>query len=95
MIRLVGETLTTDSERAGYKELLPPRFLNRHRINETHEHVTFVYFAKTESDVVTINGSDRSDDWRWFTREELSDEQYALQPSIKHYAQQALQELAE
>src|SRR3989344_5859609 len=26
-------------------ELIPPIFVNRHRINEKHEHVTLVYFA--------------------------------------------------
>jgi 8-oxo-dGTP pyrophosphatase MutT (NUDIX family) len=78
----------------GYKELLPPRFLNRHHINETHEHITFVYFAKSATDQVVVAGDDRSDEWRWFTREELADPQYNLRPNIRRYAESALRELA-
>ncbi len=94
-ITLVGEIFQTEPEKAGYKELLPPRFLNRHRINETHEHITFVYFGKSESDNVVVSGDDRSDEWKWFTLQDLDDPLYALQPSIKYYAQQALEKLAE
>ncbi|HAU66083.1 TPA: hypothetical protein DCW61_01930 [Candidatus Uhrbacteria bacterium] len=94
-IKLIGEIIQTEQTSVGYKELLPPRFMNRHRINETHEHITFVYFAKSESDQVVVSGDDRSDDWKWFTLQDLEDPTYALQPSIKHYAQQALKELAE
>ncbi|MBI2473172.1 NUDIX domain-containing protein [Candidatus Uhrbacteria bacterium] len=92
-VTLVGEIPQTEPEKAGYKELLPPRFLNRHRINESHEHVTFVYFAKSDTDEVIASGDDRSDDWKWFTFQELEDPAYALKPSIKHYAQEALKEL--
>ncbi len=94
-VELVGDSFIADIRRENYEELLPPRFLNRHRISETHEHVTCVYFAKAESDVVTVEGHDRSDDWHWFTSEELSDEKYNLKASIKHYAQEALKALAE
>ena len=30
-----------------YHELIPPYFVNRHRINAKHEHVTLTYFAKS------------------------------------------------
>lgn len=94
-VMLYGNISQTEPERTDYKELLPPKFLNRHRINKTHEHITFVYFAKSESDQVVVSGDDRSDEWKWFTLQDLEDPTYALQPSIKHYAQQALKELAE
>src|SRR5689334_15505660 len=35
-----------------YRELVPPKFMNRHRIGATHEHVTLVYFARAASDRV-------------------------------------------
>jgi len=37
-----------------FAELIPPFFLNRHRISESHEHVTMTYIATTESDVINI-----------------------------------------
>ena len=95
-IKLIGEIIQTEQgERSGYKELLPPRFLNRHRINETHEHITFVYFARSDDDTVIVSGDDRSDEWKWFTLQDLEDPAYALQPSIKQYARHALKELSE
>ena len=31
-----------------YQELIPPKFLNRHKINETHEHVSLIYLATSK-----------------------------------------------
>jgi 8-oxo-dGTP pyrophosphatase MutT (NUDIX family) len=74
-------------------ELIAPRFLNRHRINDSHEHVSLIYLATSQSDEVKPSGSDRSDRWRWFTREELDDAQYGLDPTIRYYAMTALLEV--
>src|SRR3989344_4139224 len=41
------------TKKEGYTELIPPQFMNRHRINETHEHITLVYFAKARTDKLT------------------------------------------
>jgi 8-oxo-dGTP pyrophosphatase MutT (NUDIX family) len=94
-VKLIGETIDVDQTRVDYKELMPPRFLNQHKINETHKHISFVYFAKSENDEVVASGDDRSDNWHWFTLQELDDPKYNLQLSTKYYAQQALKELGE
>jgi 8-oxo-dGTP pyrophosphatase MutT (NUDIX family) len=52
-IELFGDTDTLDANRDEYQELLPPQFLNRHRINENHEHITLVYFATSKTDQIT------------------------------------------
>lgn len=76
------------------RELIPPKFMNRHRINETHEHVTLVYFGRATSDQVVITyEDDASEDWKWFTKDELSDPEYGIDPKIQYYAQRALEEL--
>jgi 8-oxo-dGTP pyrophosphatase MutT (NUDIX family) len=77
-----------------YKELIPPKFLNRHRINDSHEHVTLVYFGTTKTDQTTQGQEEASDDMRWFTLQDLDDPNYNLRENVKYYARQALKEAA-
>ena len=89
-ITLVGKPVDPD-EPGDYKELLSPRFLNRHRVNDTHEHVTLVYFALAEDNNIVEDGDEMSGDMHWFTEEELDDERYGIFKNIKHYAKSALE----
>jgi 8-oxo-dGTP pyrophosphatase MutT (NUDIX family) len=89
-VRLAGDA--PDSSGKDFKELVPPKFMNRHRINATHEHVTLVYFATSESDELRLSDDERSEDCRWFTREEIED--LDLRDNIRTYAIAALQELS-
>jgi 8-oxo-dGTP pyrophosphatase MutT (NUDIX family) len=76
------------------KELIPPYFLNRNRISETHEHITLVYFAKSSTDKISETLEDeQSEECRWFTKEEIL-ESKELIPNIKFYALKALEKLA-
>ncbi len=94
-IKLIGATPNTGevpSATFQYHELLAPRYLNRHRVSPTHEHVTLVYFATAESDSIAVTyQSDKSEQWKWFTRAEI--ESADLRPNIKFYALKALEEL--
>jgi len=101
-IREVKEEVGIDIKLAGkpnifkvekYKELIPPKFLNRHYINKTHEHVTLVYFATTVKDTVIPSEKEKSKEWKWFTAEELDDDKYGLRDNIRFYAKKALEEL--
>jgi len=76
-----------------YKELIAPRFLNRHRINKTHEHVTLVYFATAKTDKVVTNSLDKSTRWKWLTINELNKNTYGIKKDIIFYAKQALADL--
>lgn len=77
-----------------YKELIPPMFLNRHRISETHEHVHMIFFGTTKTDKITQEKTEeRSPEIRWFTAEELDDPKYDLYEHVRFYAQQALKTL--
>ncbi|MEN9390199.1 MAG: hypothetical protein RLZZ283_299 [Candidatus Parcubacteria bacterium] len=79
----------------GETELLPPRFLNRHRINETHEHIAFTYFARSMSrDIVEGVEREKSAEIRWFTKSELEDATLDILPRVRFYALTALEELA-
>jgi 8-oxo-dGTP pyrophosphatase MutT (NUDIX family) len=79
----------------GSQELIAPQFVNRHRINETHEHVTSYYFAATVSDQFTNQESECSEEIRWFTKEELDDPQFGIDARIVFYAKAALEVLGE
>jgi 8-oxo-dGTP pyrophosphatase MutT (NUDIX family) len=74
-----------------FKELLPPRFLNRHRINENHEHVTMVYFAESVTDSIHQGQDEISEEIRWFAADELDDPKYDLKKNVRYYAKKALE----
>ena len=83
------------TKREGYKELIPPQFMNIHRIDDSHKHVTLVYFARVNTDKLTLSESERSGGCKWFTIEELDDPRYQLKDSIKMYARSALEKLVD
>jgi 8-oxo-dGTP pyrophosphatase MutT (NUDIX family) len=76
-----------------YAELIPPRFLNRHRINDSHEHVCMVYFARSDSDSIINQEEELSDEVRWFTFEDLENPE--ITESVRFYAKCALKETAD
>lgn len=91
-VKLYGNnssSLKTDN----YRELIPPQFMNRHRINENHEHVCLVYFATSNSDKLILSKTEVSDDCKWFAKEELDDSKYELKDNIKTCAKSALEKL--
>lgn len=82
------------SDVSGETELIPPRFLNRHRINPTHEHIDLVYLATSTTDVVTpTNGHEKSEEIKWFTKEELLNPNLKIWKRVRHYALTALEEI--
>ena len=78
----------------GEKEIIPPRYMNRHSVSGTHDHISLTYFALSDTDQVVPGGHDRSDTWKWFSRHDLNDSQYDLPPKIRFYATRALEALA-
>lgn len=93
---LVGERLEMKSgEWAGYSDLIPPRYMNIHSINETHQHISLIYFAKSNSDKVREAETEKSKGYKWFTKEDLEKNEVDLSEPIKFYALRALEELGE
>jgi 8-oxo-dGTP pyrophosphatase MutT (NUDIX family) len=78
-----------------YIELIPPQFMNKHRINDSHEHVTLTYFAKSNTDQLILSETEKSDECRWFTKEELDDTEYEIIDHVKMYAKSALEKLVD
>ena len=93
-ISLVGNVVQVGDFKKG-KELLPPRFINRHWVNETHEHVSFIYFATTENIDIHQGDTEISDDIRWFTKDELDDPVFGITEGVRFHAKKALEEVGE
>ncbi len=72
----------------GYRELIPPAFMNRHGITQTHEHVSLVFFAVSDTDELHIHQGAEKAECRWFTKEELDDKR--ILQHIRDYAKAAL-----
>ena len=55
-------------------DLVPPLFVNRHRINEVHEHSSFIFVGKSDSRVIAPQTvEDKGAECRWVTQEELDE----------------------
>jgi ADP-ribose pyrophosphatase YjhB (NUDIX family) len=76
------------------QDLILPRSLNRHRINDTHEHISFGFFAIAKTDQIKQGTTETSDNIHWFTKEELDDQKFGISERIKNLAHAALKELS-
>lgn len=92
-VELFGNPKASTGNDPGYRELLPPKYLNRHFVvgNSGHEHISCVYFAKATTDNVIPEQPD--EEWRWLTKEEIEQNALPLKANIRAYALEALREL--
>ena len=74
-------------------ELLTPRFMHRHAVNDTHDHVCFEYLARSTTREVSQGETEISEEIRWFTQEDLNDPKYDLRTDVREHASIALDEL--
>ena len=80
------DTVLVEDDR--YKELIPPTFLNIHKINDHHNHISCIYFAKSNTiDVIPENPDDK---WTWLTLEEVEKNEIGMDPNMQRYAKAAL-----
>lgn len=93
-VELVGEGEEYGSPYKA-RDLIRPRFLNRHFFDEshTHEHVDLAFLARSKSDQVQheIEGGEI----RWFTKEDIDRNEEGIVPDVCVHAFIALKELGE
>lgn len=89
-IELVGERPPTTEE--GTRALIAPRFLDIHRISETHEHIGMIYFAKVKAGKIALAEAEHHD-IRWVSEHEISDLQPPMSGAVRWYCLKALEEL--
>ena len=81
-------------KRDDYGELIPPQFMNIYKINDTHKHITLVYFAISSTDKIIQSTREESEELKWFSSEELKDGKFGIRDEIRNYAQTALNKLS-
>lgn len=92
-VELIGG-LRPAAEDVGTKPLLAPLYMDIHATShKSHRHIGLVYFARSETDRVTLAAGEHND-IRWFTRDELSDSTFGVRPYVRFYAEAALERLS-
>ncbi len=91
-VELVGERPPITGP--GTRALIAPRFLDIHRISETHEHIGLIYWARPKTGTLTLAAAEHHD-IRWCTSLELDHLQPAMTDAVKWYCRKALEELAQ
>jgi len=94
-INLVPSSLILKTDKEKYEHLIAPVFMNKHKINEKHEHITLVYFAKSNSNKIKQGGKEISKDCKWFSLEDLESLKENISETVKIYAKTALNFLGE
>ncbi|MDB6068409.1 MAG: mutT/nudix family protein [Pedosphaera sp.] len=89
-VELVGERPPTTEP--GTRALIAPRFLDLHRINETHEHIGMIYWARPQNGAVTLADAEHHD-IRWCSAADLDALQPAMSNAVKWYCRKALEEV--
>ncbi len=74
--------------------LPPPDFINRHYLNEVHEHVSFLYVVTSkESAINPLAGEmNNPESFAWLTSDEVRDND-EIEPRIKFYCLKALEKI--
>jgi 8-oxo-dGTP diphosphatase len=89
-VELVGERPPTTEP--GTRALIAPRFLDIHRISDTHEHIGMIYWARPVGGDVTL-APEEHHDIRWCSAADLDTLQPPMTNAVKWYCRQALAEV--
>ena len=89
-IELIGERPPTTE--TGTRALIAPRFLDIHRISESHEHIGMIYFARVLEGDLTLSQHEHFS-IRWCSIRELKELEPPLSGAIRWYCEQALEEI--
>jgi len=87
---LLGERPPTSGP--GVRALIAPRFMDIHRISDTHEHIGLIYFARPVGGELSL-AKEEHHDIRWCAPEDLDALQPAISDSVKWYCLKAIEEV--
>jgi 8-oxo-dGTP pyrophosphatase MutT (NUDIX family) len=95
---LVGPKGWTQTDTKTNKDLVPPLFMNRHPITDTHDHSGLVFAARADSrEINPQTEADQGAECRWLTQAELDElvkTDPRMRPEVHRYASAALELLA-
>lgn len=90
-VELIGERQPTTGP--GTRALIRPRFLDIHRISDTHEHVGMIYWARPLSGTATLAEAEHHA-IRWCTLGELEELRPQMDAAVKWYCTAAINEIS-
>jgi 8-oxo-dGTP pyrophosphatase MutT (NUDIX family) len=90
-VDLLGDRPPTTSP--GTRALIAPRFLDIHRITETHEHIGMIYWARPRNGSLAL-AAEEHHDIRWCSGDDIETLQPAMSEAVKWYCRKALEEVS-
>jgi 8-oxo-dGTP pyrophosphatase MutT (NUDIX family) len=90
-IELIGERPPTTEP--GTRALIAPRFLDIHRINNTHEHIGMIYWARPKQGSMTL-APEEHHEICWRGADELDALTPPMSNAVKWYCRKAIEELS-
>ena len=90
-VELLGERPPTTAP--GSRALIAPRFLDIHRINDTHEHIGMIYWARPKNGTVRLAAAEHHA-IRWCSSQQLDELQPPMPDPVKWYCRKAIQEVS-
>ena len=89
-VELLGERPPTTGP--GTRALIAPRFLDIHRITETHEHIGMIYWARPKSGDVKL-ASEEHHDIRWCDKADMDRLVPKIPDAVRWYCETAIDEI--
>lgn len=89
-VELIGERPPTSE--TGTRALIAPRFLDIHRISDTHEHIGMIYWARPKQGKLALSVAEHHD-IRWCSSEDLDRMEPPMSNAVKWYCRAALREV--
>ncbi len=78
----------------GTRALIAPRFLDIHRITDTHEHIGLIYWARPRNGSLALAAAEHHD-IRWCSSGDLDKLHPPMSDAVKWYCRQAIEEISE
>jgi 8-oxo-dGTP pyrophosphatase MutT (NUDIX family) len=89
-VELIGDRPPTTEP--GTRALIAPRFLDIHRINDTHEHIGMIYWARPKNGSLAL-AAEEHHDIRWCSSADLEQLDPPMSNAVKWYCRKALEEI--
>jgi len=95
-VELLGERPPTTGP--GTRALIAPRFLDIHRITDTHEHIGMIYWARPQGGggaTATKLAAAEHHDIRWCSAVDLDSLEPPMSDAVKWYCRSAIREISQ
>src|SRR5689334_17294149 len=89
-VDLIGDRPPTTEP--GTRALIAPRFLDIHRITDTHEHIGMIYWARPKAGALAL-ASEEHHGIRWCSKEELDSLEPRMSNAVRWYCCKAIDEV--